>query len=82
MRGAPGEVRDIVYGAMFTRGESTLKTALSLLADQMSLWEKYCLKRQWRFFGNTRVSVMMDSNGCNTTAAAAVRKILSAVYSR
>jgi 5,10-methylene-tetrahydrofolate dehydrogenase/methenyl tetrahydrofolate cyclohydrolase len=29
------------------------------------------------FFGNTRVSVMMDANGCNTTAAAAVRKILS-----
>ncbi|MEA3339838.1 MAG: hypothetical protein U9R15_07715 [Chloroflexota bacterium] len=33
---------------------------------------------QAEFFGPVRVAVMLDANGCNTTAAAIVAKILSA----
>jgi hypothetical protein len=74
----PGEVRDIVYGAMFTRGESELKySAIFIGGSNVSVGEILLKEAVDSFFGNTRVSVMMDANGCNTTAAAAVRKILS-----
>ncbi|NLA76205.1 MAG: SDR family NAD(P)-dependent oxidoreductase [Deltaproteobacteria bacterium] len=74
----PGEVRDIVYGAMFTRGESDLKnSALFIGGSNVSVGEIILKEALESFFGTTRVSVMMDANGCNTTAAAAVHKILS-----
>ncbi len=74
----PGEVRDIVYGAMFTRGESDLKnSAIFIGGSNVSVGEILLKEAVDSFFGNTRVSVMMDANGCNTTATAAVRKILS-----
>ncbi|NLD38634.1 MAG: methylenetetrahydromethanopterin dehydrogenase [Desulfatiglans sp.] len=74
----PGEVRDIVYGAMFTRGESDLKnSAIFIGGSNVSVGEILLKEAVESFFGTTRVSVMMDANGCNTTAAAAVRKILS-----
>jgi len=63
----------LVHGAMFTRGPSDLKhTAIfvggSNVAAGEALFERVCKT----FFGPIRVSVMMDSNGSNTTAAAAV----------
>lgn len=74
----PGEVCDIVYGAMFTRGEDELKnTAIFIGGSNVSVGEIMLKEAKESFFENTRVSVMMDANGCNTTAAAAVRKILS-----
>ncbi|MGD9159952.1 MAG: NADP-dependent methylenetetrahydromethanopterin/methylenetetrahydrofolate dehydrogenase [Desulfobacteraceae bacterium] len=72
------EVRDIVYGAMFTRGEGELKnSAFFIGGSNVPLGEMMLKEAVDSFFGTTRVSVMMDANGCNTTAAAAVRKILS-----
>jgi hypothetical protein len=72
------EVRDIVYGAMLTRGETDLKnTAIFIGGSNVSVGEMLMKEALDSFFGTTRVSVMMDANGCNTTAAAAVRKILS-----
>ena len=74
----PGDVRDIVYGAMFTRGETDLKnTAVFIGGSNVSLGEMMLKEAVASFFGTTKVSVMMDANGCNTTAAAAVRKIIS-----
>lgn len=74
----PGQVRDIVYGAMFTRGENDLKnTAIFIGGSNVSIGEMMLKETVESFFGTTRVSVMMDANGCNTTAAAAVRKIIS-----
>jgi len=69
----PENVESLVHGAMFTRGPADLKnTAIfvggSIVADGEALFEKVCKT----FFGPVRVSVMMDSNGSNTTAAAAV----------
>ena len=74
----PGEVCDIVYGAMFTREEVDLKNSAIFIGGSNVLVGEIMLKEAVEsFFDSTRVSVMMDANGCNTTAAAAVRKIIS-----
>jgi methylenetetrahydrofolate/methylenetetrahydromethanopterin dehydrogenase (NADP+) len=67
------QVRDLVYGAMFTRGVDDLKhTALFVGGSDVSAGEALLAKIKKTFFGPMRVSVMLDSNGANTTAAAAV----------
>jgi hypothetical protein len=66
-------VRDLVYGAMFTRGPAELKnTAVFIGGSDVSAGERLLVKARECFFGPMRVSVMLDSNGANTTAAAAV----------
>ncbi|WP_339910913.1 NADP-dependent methylenetetrahydromethanopterin/methylenetetrahydrofolate dehydrogenase [Symmachiella dynata] len=63
----------LVHGAMFTRGPKDLKsTAIFVGGSDVSAGEAVLAKVQKTFFGPVRVSVMMDSNGSNTTAAAAV----------
>lgn len=67
------QVRDLVYGAMFTRGGSDLNhTALFVGGSDVASGEALLREVQKTFFGPMRVSVMLDSNGANTTAAAAV----------
>jgi hypothetical protein len=74
-----GEVRDLVYGAMFTRGVGDLKnTAVFVGGTDVALGEALLAEARNAFFGPMRVSVMFDANGCNTTATAAVVKLLSA----
>lgn len=69
----PEAVRDLVYGAMFTRGPADLKnTAVFVGGSDVEAGEQLLAKVRECFFGPTRVSVMLDSNGANTTAAAAV----------
>jgi len=69
----PADVRDLVYGAMFTRGGSHLRnTALFIGGSDVQVGEKLLAEAQKAFFGPVRVSLMLDSNGANTTAAAAV----------
>lgn len=66
-------VQPLVHGAMFTRGPDDLKkTALFIGGSQVAAGEELLKKVCATFFGPVRVSVMMDSNGSNTTAAAAV----------
>src|SRR3954463_626314 len=66
-------VRDLVYGAMFTRGPAELKnTAIFIGGSDVAAGEAGLAKKRDCFFGPMRVSVMLDSNGANTTAAAAV----------
>jgi len=78
---APDDVRNLVYGAMFTRGPGDLKnTAVFIGGSDVAAGEKLLAKARECFFGPMRVSLMLDSNGANTTAAAAVlcaRKHLS-----
>ncbi|MGE3316812.1 MAG: NAD(P)-dependent methylenetetrahydromethanopterin dehydrogenase [Planctomycetaceae bacterium] len=63
----------LVHGAMFTRGPADLKhTAIFVGGSDVTAGEKLFKRVQKTFFGPIRVSVMMDSNGSNTTAAAAV----------
>jgi hypothetical protein len=69
----PESVRDLVYGAMFTRGPDDLKnTAVFVGGSDVAAGEELLAKVRECFFGPMRVSVMIDSNGANTTAAAAV----------
>ncbi|MEQ9410643.1 MAG: methylenetetrahydromethanopterin dehydrogenase [Fuerstiella sp.] len=66
-------VTGLVHGAMFTRGPADLKnTAIFVGGSNVADGEKLLQQVTSTFFGPMRVSVMMDSNGCNTTAAAAV----------
>lgn len=74
----PGEVSDIVYGAIYSKEEEELKnSAIYIGGSNVSIGEMMLKETLECFYENTRVSVMMDANGCNTTAAAAVRKIIS-----
>lgn len=58
---------------MFTRGGDDLKnTAIFIGGSDVSVAETLLRCVTDTFFGPVRVSVMMDANGCNTTAAAAV----------
>jgi hypothetical protein len=69
----PENVESLVHGAMFTRGPSDLQnTAIFIGGSDVAAGEALFEKVQSIFFGPMRVSVMMDSNGSNTTAAAAV----------
>jgi len=69
----PGDVCNLVHGAMFTRGGSALKdTAVFIGGSDVEAGEKLMAAAEGAFFGPVRVSVMHDSNGSNTTAAAAV----------
>jgi methylenetetrahydrofolate/methylenetetrahydromethanopterin dehydrogenase (NADP+) len=69
----PENVRDLVYGALFTRGPSDLMaTALFIGGSNVSAGEAVLEKVKKTFFGPFRVSVLFDANGANTTAAAAV----------
>ncbi len=70
---APEDVRDLVHGAMFTRGGESLKhTAVFIGGSDVQAGEQLLAAAQQAFFGPVRVSLMLDSNGSNTTAAAAV----------
>lgn len=63
----------LVHGAIFTRGPENLKnTAIFVGGKDVEQGEAVCRKVTASFFGPMHVSVMMDSNGSNTTAAAAV----------
>lgn len=72
----PADVRNQVYGLMFTRGGEDLKNSAAFIGGSDVLLGEAMLKAaRESFFGSVRVSVMLDSNGCNTTAAAAVAKL-------
>jgi len=74
----PSEVRNLVYGAMFTRGADDLKnSAVFIGGTDVAKGEAMLQEVRDTFFGPLRLSAMLDANGCNTTATAAVVKILS-----
>lgn len=73
------EVRDLVYGAMFTRGPADLKnSAVFIGGTDVAKGEAMLAEAKGAFFGPVSVSVMLDARGCNTTAASAVVKLMSA----
>ena len=72
-------VRDLVHGAIFTRGPKDLHdTAIFIGGTDMAAGERILKAVKETFFGPMRVSVMLDSNGSNTTAVAAVVKLQQA----
>lgn len=69
-------VRDLVHGTIFTRGPKDLhNTAIFIGGSDMAAGEQLLAAVQKTFFGPLTVSVMLDSNGSNTTAVAAVAKL-------
>ena len=75
----PDTVRDLVHGCIFTRGPKDLRhTAIFVGGTDMAAGEKVFGVVRKTFFGPMRVSVMLDSNGSNTTAVAAVAKVVQA----
>jgi methylenetetrahydrofolate/methylenetetrahydromethanopterin dehydrogenase (NADP+) len=73
------DVRDLIYGCIFTRGLKDLKnTAVFIGGTEMAVGEQLLAAAQQTFFGPFRVSLLLDSNGSNTTAVAAVTKMLQA----
>ena len=69
----PEDIQGLVHGALFTRGRAALKhTALFVGGSDVQAGEKLLAAIEQSFMGPLRVSVMLDSNGSNTTAAAAV----------
>lgn len=67
------QVRDLVHGAMFTRGPQDLQnTAIFIGGSNVAAGEQLLAEVTRCFFGPLRVSVLLDANGANTTAAAAV----------
>jgi hypothetical protein len=67
------EVRDLVYGGMFTRSPDDLKsTAIFIGGSNVAAADEILDQVRKTFFGPLRMSVLLDANGANTTAAAAV----------
>ncbi len=69
----PDQVRDLVHGAIFTRGPKDLhRTAIFIGGTDVAAGEHLLHRVRESFFGSLRVSVLLDASGANTTAAAAV----------
>jgi hypothetical protein len=76
----PDNVSGLVDGAIFTRGPKEKRnTALFVGGSNMDDGQKLLKAVNEKFFSDFRVSVMFDSNGSNTTAAAAVALLTQAV---
>ena len=74
----PENVGALVDGTIFTRAPKDKKnTAIFVGGSDMQAGQALFTAVQQRFFADFRVSVMLDSNGSNTTAAAAVAKLLT-----
>jgi hypothetical protein len=75
-----GDVRDLIHGCIFTRGPKDLhNTAVWIGGNNMSAGEQLLAMAQDALFPPLSVSIMLDSNGSNTTAVAAVVKIEQAL---
>ena len=71
-----GDVRDLIHGCIFTRGPKDLQnTAVWIGGSNMTAGEQLLAMAQDALFAPFSVSIMLDSNGSNTTAVAAVVKI-------
>lgn len=74
------DVRDLIHGCIFTRGPKDLHhTAVWIGGSNMSAGEQLLAMAQDALFAPFTVSIMLDSNGSNTTAVAAVAKIEEAL---
>jgi methylenetetrahydrofolate/methylenetetrahydromethanopterin dehydrogenase (NADP+) len=76
------DVRDLIHGCIFTRGPKDLRnTAVWIGGSNMSAGEQLLAMAQDAVFPPFTVSMMLDSNGSNTTAVAAVVRIEQALGS-
>ncbi|MGR9099009.1 MAG: NADP-dependent methylenetetrahydromethanopterin/methylenetetrahydrofolate dehydrogenase [Gammaproteobacteria bacterium] len=72
----PDNIKSLVEGTIFTRAPKDKKnTAIFIGGSDMAAGQELLSAVRKYFFYDFRVSVMLDSNGSNTTAAAAVAKL-------
>jgi hypothetical protein len=72
----PEAVQGLVQGAFFTRAPDDLSSmAVWVGGSDVSAGEKLLDEVQAAYFGPFRLSAMLDSDGCNTTAATAIAQI-------
>jgi methylenetetrahydrofolate/methylenetetrahydromethanopterin dehydrogenase (NADP+) len=72
----PDVVVGLVQSAFFTRGPKDLSnTAVWVGGSSVGAGEEVLAQVQKAFFGPFKVSAMLDSNGCNTTAATTVARL-------
>jgi hypothetical protein len=70
------DARALAQDAFFTRGPDDLtNTAIWVGGKHVAAGEEVFAEVQKAFFGPFKVSVMLDSNGCNTTAATTIARI-------
>ncbi|HEX6026060.1 MAG TPA: methylene-tetrahydromethanopterin dehydrogenase N-terminal domain-containing protein [Solirubrobacter sp.] len=75
----PEDARELAQDAFFTRGIDDLKSmAVWVGGTRVTVGEQVFAEVQKAFFGPFKVSVMLDSNGCNTTAATTIARIVKA----
>jgi len=73
------DVRDLIRGCIFTRGPKDLKnTAVFVGGADIAVGEQLLTAATQAMFKPFTVSAMLDSNGSNTTAVAAVAKMVQA----
>jgi methylenetetrahydrofolate/methylenetetrahydromethanopterin dehydrogenase (NADP+) len=71
---AAGDVQALVHGAVFTRGPKDLKnTAAFIGGSRLADADALLRAALAAFFGPFRVSILIDPNGCNTTAPVEAR---------
>src|SRR5207249_4730912 len=76
------DVRDLIHGCIFTRGPKDLKnTAVFVGGADIAVGEHLLAAATKAMFKPFTVSAMLDSNGSNTTAVAAVAKMVQAAGS-
>src|SRR3989454_8528280 len=73
------DVRDLIHGCIFTRGAKDLKnTAVFVGGADIAAGEQLLAAATKAMFKPFTVSAMLDSNGSNTTAVAAVAEMVQA----
>jgi hypothetical protein len=71
----PDDVQGLVQSAYFTRPPGDPNLAVWVGGSSVGAGEEVLEKVKGSFFGPFRLSVMLDSNGCNTTACTTVARL-------
>jgi threonine dehydrogenase-like Zn-dependent dehydrogenase len=71
----PDAVRGLVQSAYFTRPPGDSNLAVWVGGSSVGAGEEVLAQVKESFFGPFQVSVMLDSNGCNTTACTTVARL-------
>ncbi len=72
----PADVRGLILSAFFTRGIPDLKNLAAWIGgSDVDAGEQLLSEARSTFFGPFKISLMLDSNGCNTTASTAIAKL-------
>ena len=75
----PDAVRGLVQSAYFTRAPGDSNLAVWVGGSSVGAGEEVLEQVKESFFGPFRVSVMLDSNGCNTTACTTVARLATEI---